>query len=87
MAGVATRFAQRVSALTQLWLAASQLQAAPAVGAVADAAQARRYGARPGGHTAIYTVIDAATLERTPQIAVPLLRLADGDRASAHRTP
>ena len=87
VAGVATRLAQRVSALTQLWFAPSQLQAPPAVGAAGHGAQARRYGARPGGHAAIYTVIDAASIERTPQTAVPLLRRGDGDRASAYRTP
>ena len=86
LAGVATGIAQGISALTQLWLAPTQLQAAPAVGAVADGAQARREGGRPGGH-AHHAATCAASIERTPQTAVPVLRRGDGDRASAHRTP
>ena len=74
---------QRVSALTQLWFAPSQLQAPRAAGAVAHGVQGWRDGARPGGHAAIR----AACIERTPQTAVPLLRRGDGDRAPAHRTP
>ena len=67
-----------IATLTQLWLAACQLQAPPAADAVAHGAQALH-----AGHAAI----DAATLERTPQTAVPVLRIGDGDRAPAHRTP
>ena len=86
VAGVATRLAQGIAALTQLWLAPSQLPAPPAAGAAAHGvhgAQARRDGARPGGHAGIH----AATIERTPQAAVPLLRRGDGDRASAYLAP
>ena len=83
MAGVATRLAQGIPALTQLWLAPSQLQAPPAAGAAAHGVQGWRDGARHAGHAAIGTT----TIERTPQTAVPLLRRGDGDRAPAHRTP
>ena len=74
---------QGIAALTQLRLAAPQLQAPPAAGAAAHGAQARRDGTVPGGHAALY----AAALERTPQTAVPALRIGNGDRAPAHRTP
>ena len=74
---------QGISALTQLWLAPSQLQAPPTADAVAHGAQAQRDGVLPGGHAVLYT----ATLERAPQTEVPVLRLADGDRAPTHRTP
>ena len=73
---------QGISALTQLWFAPSQLQAPPAAGAVAHGAQARRDGVLPGGHVTIH----AASIEPTPQTAVPALRSGDGDRASAYRT-
>ena len=78
-AGVATRLAQGVAPITQLWPAPSQLQAPPTPGAAALEAQAGRDGALPRGH--------AASIERTPQAAVPLLRVGDGDRASTHRNP
>src|SRR2546426_1561876 len=78
--------AQGVSALAQLWLGASQLQAPPATDAVAHGAQAQRVSTLHAGHEVIYAVIYAAAIERTPQIAVPVLRRGDGDRASAHRT-
>ena len=74
---------QGIAALTQLWLAPSQLQAPPAAGAVAHEAQAQCDGVLPAGPAAAC----AATIKRTPQAAVPLLRLADGDRAPTHRTP
>ena len=85
LAGVAACLAQGTSALAQLWLSASQLQAPPAADAVAHGAQTQRrvglHGTLHAGHAAI----DAATLERTPQTEVPVLRIGDGDRAPAHR--
>ena len=74
---------QGIAALTQLWFAAPQLQAPQTADAVAHGAQARRDGTVPGGHAAIH----AASIEPTPRAAVPLLRLADGDRAPTYRTP
>ena len=47
--GAATRPAQGVATIPQLWPAPSQLQAAPTPGAVALEAQARRDRALPGG--------------------------------------
>ena len=83
---------QGVPALAQLWLGASQLQAAPAADTVAHGAQTQRrvgrHGARHAGHAACIdaAAIHAATLERTPQTDVPVLRRGDGDRAPAHRS-
>ena len=74
---------QGIAALTQLWFAAPQLQAPQTADAVAHGAQARRDGTVPGGHAAIH----AASIEPTPQAAVQVLRIGNGDRASAHRTP
>ena len=82
VAGAATRPAQGIAPLTQLWPAPSQLQAPPTLDAAALEAQARRDRALPGGRA---TARHTADPERTPQVAVPLLRLGDGDRASAHR--
>ena len=75
-------------------VAAARTRCAPsAADAVAHGAQAQRRVGLPGavhaGHaapdTAITAIICAATLERTPQTALPVLRRGDGDRAPAHR--
>ena len=50
---------------------------------LAHGAQAQR---RVGLHDALHAG-HAAAIERTPQIAVPVLRRGDGDRAPAHRAP
>ena len=52
-----------------------------------DWAQAQRRVGLHGALHARHAALHAATLEQTPQTAVPVLRRGDGDRAPAHRTP
>jgi len=80
LAGVAARLAQRISALAQLWPGASQLQAPPAVDAAADRVQDPLVGVLHAGHADI----GAAGIERAAQAQVQMLRIGDGDLATAH---
>jgi hypothetical protein len=80
LAGVATRPAQRISALAQLWPSAFQLQAPP----TADDAAHRLEHELANVLRTGYADLGATATERAPEAQVQMLRIGDGDLAKAN---